>query len=52
VDIDGSVYLMISHPHQATTVIGDWFSATLPHTTATAQLAEGANLAVRHVDGG
>jgi hypothetical protein len=31
VEIDGSVYWMLSHPQQAATLIGDWFAATLVH---------------------
>jgi hypothetical protein len=29
VDVDGSVYWMLSHPRQAATLIGDWFSGSL-----------------------
>jgi hypothetical protein len=31
VEIDGSVYWMLSHPRQAATLIGDWFADTLRH---------------------
>jgi hypothetical protein len=33
IDIDGSVYWMLSHPRQAATLIGDWFAASLAPTT-------------------
>jgi len=38
VDIDGSVYWMLSHPRPAATLIGDWFSVSLApaDTTTTA----------------
>jgi len=34
VRVDGSVYWMLSHPHQAATMVSDWFTATLPRTVA------------------
>jgi hypothetical protein len=30
--VDGSVYWMISHPQQAASLVGDWFSGSLPRT--------------------
>jgi hypothetical protein len=36
VQIDGSVYWMLSHPRQAATLVGDWFAGSLQHAgTAT-----------------
>jgi len=30
VEVDGSVYWMLSHPREAASVIGEWFDETLP----------------------
>jgi len=48
VDVDGSVYWMLSHPRQAATLIGDWFSGSLtPANPNAAAPAGGADVTAR-----
>jgi len=48
VDVDGGVYWMLSHPRQAATLIGDWFSGSLtPANLSAAVPAGGADVTAR-----